>query len=115
MDLVPAPYRAPALGSSCLGGLLGTGVAFVLAWLDARLVAMAWERAEVGVGAPANGFVLLVELPFTALAYLVVLVLADDVAVRLGRGAWLWCLRLAFLGIIFAAGSAVFFRLNDAG
>jgi hypothetical protein len=112
VDVVPAQYRAPALGSSCLGGLLATGLALLLAWLDARAVAASWSRCEVGVGAPANGAVLLVELAPAALAYLVVLVLADDAAVRLGRGPWLWVVRLTLLGAVLALGSLAFFLLN---
>lgn len=113
MDLVPARQRSPALGSSCLGGLLATGIALAFAWLDARVVALAWDRCEVGIGAPANGFVLLVAMVPTTLAYLVVLVLADDAAVRLGRGPGLWVVRAAVLGAVLAIGSVVFFRLHD--
>src|SRR5688500_9562336 len=113
MDGGQARYRSPALGSSCLGGLLATGIALVLAWLDARVVAAAWSRCEVGIGTPANGLVLMVELAPTTLAYLVALVLVDDAAVRLGRGPGLWLVRLVFLGTVFATGSLVFFLLHD--
>jgi hypothetical protein len=113
VDLVPARHRSPALGSSCLGGLLATGIALAFAWLDARVVAVAWERCEVGIGAPANGLVLLVGMVPTALAYLVVLILADDAAVRLGRGPGLWVVRPALFGAVLAIGSVVFFLLHD--
>lgn len=113
MDVVPAGQRNTDLGSSCLGGLLATGIALVFAWLDARVVAVAWERCEVGIGAPANGLVLLVETAPTALAYLVALVLADHVAVRLGRGPGLWVVRPALFGAVLVIGSVVFFQLHD--
>lgn len=111
VDVVPARHRSPALGSSCLGGLLATGIALAFAWLDARVVAVAWDRCEVGIGAPANGLVLLVAMAPTTLAYLVVLILADDVAVRLGRGPGLWVVRPALHGAVFAIGSVIFFQL----
>jgi hypothetical protein len=117
MDVTTARRRSLSLASSCLRGLLrgllATGIALAFAWLDAHVVALAWQRCEVGIGTPANGFVLLVEMVPTTLAYLVVLVLADGAAVRLGRGPGLWVVRLALVGAVLAVGSAVFFRLHD--
>jgi hypothetical protein len=111
--LLPQPDRGPAIGSSCLGGLLATGISLVLAWLDVRMVAAVWNRCDLGIGAPANGFVLLVTLAPATLGYLVVLVLGDDAAVRVARpGPGLWTVRLTLLGAVFAVGSTVVLLLH---
>jgi hypothetical protein len=105
---VPPAERGPALGSSCLGGLLAAGLAAGLVWLDAWLVVRAFHRRD------EDAYVVLVTAGPAVLAYLVILVLGDDLAVRVARpGLDLWVVRTALLGGVLALGAFGFFLVND--
>jgi hypothetical protein len=105
---VPRAERGAALGSSCLGGLLAAGLAAGLVWFDAWLVVRSFHRRD------EDAYVVLITAGPAALAYLVVLVLGDDLAVRVARrGPDLWLVRTVLLGGVLALGTAGFFLVND--